>query len=220
METIALKAQKRDLTMSARNLRKTKMVPAEFYGHGMKNLSIQLPYGDIRRAYKQAGGNTIIDLDVEGSSMKALIQNVDYHPVTDEITHVEFINVRMDEAIHTKVKVKLEGLAPAVKDLQGTLVQSIHEIEIKCLPGDLIHEVTLSVDSIIDFTVSLHVSDIKVPEKITVLTDPSLTVATVVAPRDEEEEKPAEAVDLSKIEITSAKPAEEEGADAADKKKE
>lgn len=220
MEQIVLKAQMRDKTVRANSLRRMKLVPAEYYGHGVENMSLQIPYGDIRRAYKQAGENTIIDLDIAGKPVKALVHHVDYHPVTDDITHVEFINVDMGQAIHTRVKIKLEGMPPAVKDMQGTLVQSLHEIEIKCLPADLIHEIILNVEPLVDFNVSLKVSDLKLPEKIKLLTDPSITVATVVAPRDEEEEKPAEEVDLSKIEVTSEKKPEEgaaEGVEAAPK---
>jgi large subunit ribosomal protein L25 len=178
-----------------------------------------MAYGDIRRAYKTAGQNTIIDLDVDGSKKKVLIHHVDYHPVSDDITHVEFINIKMDQAIHTRVKVKLEGTAPAVKELQGTLVQSIHEIEIKCLPGDLIHELVLNVEALVDFNASLHVSDIKLPERITLITDPELTVATV-AQQKAEEEAPAEPVDLSKIEVTTEKKVDDsaEGANSDAKK--
>ncbi len=217
MEQIVLKARVRDKTIRANSLRRMKLVPAEYYGRGVENMSLQIPYGDIRRAYKQAGGNTIIDLDVDGKSLKALVHHVDYHPVTDDISHVEFINVDMSQAIQTRVKIKLEGMPLAVKDLQGTLVQNLHEIEIKCLPSDLIHEVVLNVEPLVDFNISLKVSDLKLPETIKLLTDPSITVATVVAPRDEEEEKPAEEVDLSKIEVTSEKKVEEgaEGAEAA-----
>ncbi len=218
METIVLKAQKRDPKARPNTLRRVKLVPAEFYGRGVENMSLQLAYGDIRRAYKTAGSNTIIDLEVEGGSkQKVLIHNVDYHPVSDDITHVEFINIKMDQAIHTRVKVKLEGIAPAVKELQGTLIQSIHEVEIKCLPGDLIHELTLNVEPLVDFNSSLHVSDIKLPERITLITDPGLTVATVVQQKVEEE-APAEPVDLSKIEVTSEKKVEE-GAEGAEPEK-
>lgn len=214
MDTIVLKAQKRDLKARPNTLRRVKLVPAEFYGRGVENLSLQMAYGDIRRAFKTAGQNTIIDLEIEGASKhKVLIHHVDYHPVSDDITHVEFINIKMDQAINTRVKVKLEGTAPAVKELQGTLVQSIHEIEIKCLPGDLIHELTLNVEPLVDFNASLHVSDIKLPERITLITDPTLTVATV-AQQKVEEEVAAEPVDLSKIEVSSEKKVEE-GADAA-----
>lgn len=220
MDSIVLKAQKRDIKARPNTLRRVKLVPAEFYGRGVENISLQMAYGDIRRAFKTAGQNTIIDLEIEGGSKhKVLIHHVDYHPVSDDITHIEFINIKMDQAINTRVKVKLEGTAPAVKELQGTLVQSIHEIEIKCLPGDLIHELTLNVEPLIDFNASLHVSDIKLPERITLITDPTLTVATV-AQQKAEEEAPAEPVDLSKIEVSSEKKVEEGAADAAPEKKE
>ena len=70
MDTIVLKAQKRDPKARANTLRRVKLVPAEFYGRGVENVSLQMAYGDIRRAYKSAGQNTIIDLDIEGSKKK------------------------------------------------------------------------------------------------------------------------------------------------------
>lgn len=222
MESLLLKAVKRDGSLSAKDIRKMKLIPAEYYGHGVGNLSLSLPYQDFRRTYKKAGGNTIIDLEIEGNGQKkVLVQNVDFHPVSDMFTHVEFINVKMDEEIVTEVPIILEGLAPAVKELQGTLVQSLDNIEVKCLPGDLIHEVKLNVESLVDFNHSLHVSDIVLPPKITLLTNPTTTVATVVAPREEEVETTvAPEVDLSKIEVTTEKKVEEgEATEVSDKKK-
>ncbi len=218
METITLAAQKRDMAITAKDVRKMKMIPAEFYGHGVDNLNLQLDYQAFRRAYKAAGENTIITLEIEGNGKKTvLVHNVDYHPVSDEFQHVEFKNVRMDEAVTTTIPVRLEGTAPAVKDMGGTLVQALDEIEVTCLPKDLIHEFVLSVEGLVDFNTSLRVSDIKVPSTITINTDLEEMVAIVSAPREEEPEAAAEPVDLSKIEVTSEKKEGEEGAAEAKK---
>lgn len=191
MDKATLEASKRDGSVLARHLRQQGLLPAEYYGSGVENLSLQMDYQDFRRLYRKAGENTVIELIVDGDTKTVLVHNVDYDPVSDNFSHVEFINVRMDEEVTTMVPVTLEGQAPAVKELGGTLVQSLNEIEVRCLPGDLIHEVKLDVSSLVDFHSALHVSDITLPETITLLTDVESTVATVSAPREEEPEEVA-----------------------------
>ena len=194
------------------------MIPAEYYGHGIENHSLQMDYQTFRKVYRHAGENTVIDLEIEGGgNKKVLVHRVDYNPVSDRFTYVEFINVRMDEEVTTHVPIVLEGQAPAVKELAGVLVQNLDELEIRCLPGDLIHEVTVSVESLVDFNASVHVADIKVPGKITVITDPETTVATVTPPREEEAEEVPE-MDVASVQVEGEEKAEgEEGEEKAEK---
>lgn len=213
MDSITLSAQLRDTNIKAKYLRKDGLIPAEFYGHGMENQSLQMDYQSFRRVYRKAGENTIIELKVDGGKdAKVLVHRVDHHPVSDDISYVEFINVRMDEKVTTHVPVHLEGQAPAVKELGGVLVQSLDEIEIRCLPGDLIHEVTLSIEPLVDFSSAIHVSDIKVSDKIEILTDLESTVASVSAPREEEPEEAPE-MDVASVEVTGQKEDSEESSE-------
>lgn len=217
MENAVLNVQLRDKSTKAKNLRKQNLIPAEYYGHGVENVSVQMDYQTFRKLYREAGENTIIDLKIDGSGdKKVLVHRVDRHPVSDEIEYVEFINVRLDEKVTTNLPIHLEGQAPAVKELGGTLVQNLDELEIRCLPDDLIHEVTLSLESLVDFHSALHVSDIVVPEKIEVLTDPGRTVATVQPPRAEEEEiAPEDEMGIEDVEVAGEEKEEGE-AEAAE----
>jgi large subunit ribosomal protein L25 len=209
MDQITLNAKVRDLSAKAKIIRREGRLPAEFYGHGVENASIDMDYQEFRKAYRVAGENTVIDLKVEGGEdRKVLVQQLDYDPVTDAFTHVEFINVRMDEEVTTNVPIILEGQAPAVKELAGMLMQNIDELEIRCLPGNLIHEIKVNVESLVDFNSSIHVSDIELPETITVMTDPERTIATVTPPREEEVEEAPE-VDVASVEVEGE--AKEEG---------
>lgn len=215
MEQTAFTAQIRDLSVKAKNLRKKDLIPAEYYGRGIKNISLQLDYQSFRKMYRKAGSNTVITLQVEGDGTKnVLIHVVDRDPVTNNYSHVEFINVRMDEEVTAMVPVRLEGIAPAVRDFGGVLIQSMDEIEISCLPADLIHEVVLSVESLAEINSGLHVSDIKLSDKIKILSDPESSVAMVAAPR-EEEVAAATAPAAGEVEITTAKEGEEGAAPAA-----
>jgi large subunit ribosomal protein L25 len=220
MDKSVLKAETRDKSVKANAIRRQGLIPAEYYGRGIENLSLQMDYQEFRKLYREAGENTIIELKVEGSDdKKVLVHQVTYDPVSDEFTHVEFINVRMDEEVTTHVAIHLEGQAPAVKELAGVLMQNLDQLEVRCLPGNLIHEVTVSIESLVDFNAAVHVSDITVPETITVLTDPDTTVATVTAPREEElEELPEE--DVAGVEVEGEEGAEGEEGEGGDEKKE
>lgn len=191
MDKIILDAQTRDLTVKAKDLLVKGFVPVVFYGRGLKNLDLQVDYRFFRKVYKRAGNNTIIELKVDGkSSLDVLVHDVQYNPVTDEIMHVDFINVRMDEAIHTEIPLKLVGTAIAVKDLGGTLTSNLDVVKVKCLPKDLVHVIEVSIEPLVDFHTSIRVKDLVVPSGITVLTGADEVVATVVPMREEKEEVP------------------------------
>ncbi len=212
MEILALNLQTRDKSEKVKDLRKSNIIPAEFYGKGVENKSLQVDYQTFRRLFRQAGGNTVLELHVDDGKEKynALVHEVSYHPVTDVITHIEFINVSMNEEIHTHIPLKLVGMAPAVKELAGVLVNNLDQIEVKCLPKDMIHDIEVNIESLVDFTNSIHVGDLNVPSKITVLTPADQLVVSVIAPRVEVE-APVEAV---------AAPAEGAAAPAEGEKKE
>lgn len=189
MDVVTLEIKTRDKNIKAKDYLKDGMIPVEFYGSGVENKSLKVDYQTFRRLYNRAGSNTVIELDVDGKEkIKALVHEVNYHPVNDTIMHVDFINVRMDEEIHTSIPLKGHGVASAVKELAGILVTNLNEVEVKCLPGDLIHLIEYSIEPLIDFHSYVRVKDLQVPGTIKVLTDPETIVASVVAPKIEEEQ--------------------------------
>lgn len=214
MEKVSFTAQPRDKSVKAKVLRRKNLIPAEYYGRNVENMSLQVGYQDFRRLYKKAGSNTVIDLEVEGKGMKnVLIHNVEVHPVTDQYIHIEFINVRMDQEVNTNIPVRLEGTAPAVKELGGTLIQNLDEVEVTCLPKDLVHEIVVNIESLVDFNSSITVADLKVPAGITIVNEPDASIAYVTQPQEEEVAPvEGEAPSAADVEITTEKK-EEEGAE-------
>lgn len=189
MDTVVLRAQKRDKSVKAKHLLWEKVLPAEIYGSGLENVSVQMDYQEFRKAYIAAGENTVIDLTVEGTApRKVLVQKVDFEPVSGNMRHVDFMNVNMKKEVHTHIPLEFVGVAPAVKDFGGILMHNTSELEVKCLPGDLVHSIEVDISGLVDFGISIHVKDIKIPAGLTVLTDEELTVATVSAPKVEVEE--------------------------------
>lgn len=193
MDTFLLEAQSRPQNLSAKSLRGQSKIPAELYGKGIENVHLALPQKLFSGVFKKAGETNLVDLDVDGGSkkFKVLIHSIQLHPVSDEVIHVDFINVRMDQKITTRVPVKLVGVAPVIKEFGGLVSIQMHEIEIRCLPSDLIHELQVDISSLKTFRDSIHISNLIIPERIEVLSDKSRTVVSVLAPKKEEETTPA-----------------------------
>lgn len=189
METVKLKAKKRDLNIKAKDYRKDGFITAEYYGAGVENISLAIDYQDFRRAYRAAGKSTVLELEVEGEKMVyALVHEVDYDPVSDKYMHVDLIHVDLDKEITARIPFVFVGEAPAVRELQGTFVSALDGVEVKCLARDLISAIEVDISGLVDFSAVIRVSDLKIPENITVISGADEAVATVSPPKEEEEE--------------------------------
>jgi large subunit ribosomal protein L25 len=218
METVALTAHKREAGTRPRDLRREHKVPGVFYGFGKENLSLVLDYIEFRNAYRDAGQNTIIELDIDGEKMKVLVHDVQYDPVHDTFAHVDFVNVRMDREIQTSVPIKFVGEAPAVKNLGGVLNTTREVVEIKCLPDRLMHEFEVDISGLADFHNAIHVSDLTVPEGVIILDDVELTLVTVNAPAEEEVDEPVVAEGAEGAEVEEGAAEDGEAAEGGDDK--
>ncbi len=196
MDKMTLDVQSREEGTKAKKLLASGLIPIEFYGKGTENMSLQVDYQAFRKLFRFAGTNTIISLNIDGGKSKVdtIVHDVNYHPITDKIIHVDFVKVKMDEFVYTKIPIVLTGVAPAVKELGGTLMHNLDELEVKCLPGDLIHNIEVSIEPIVDFNSFIRVKDLSVPDTLEVLGDPEEVVVTAVPPRVEEEPEVVEEV--------------------------
>src|SRR3989338_9877331 len=195
MEILSLDVQSRDKSLKARDLLRSNLIPLEYYGRGVGNKSLQVDYQTFRKLFRIAGSNTVIELNVDGKEkINVLVHEIQQNPITDTITHVDFINVKMDQELQTNIPFEFVGDAPAVRELAGILTHHLNEVEVKCLPKYLVHNIVVDVTTLVDFNVFVRIKDLVVPEGITILNDPEAIVANVVPPRIEEEPvAPAEA---------------------------
>ncbi|QQR55257.1 50S ribosomal protein L25 [Candidatus Peregrinibacteria bacterium] len=220
MDKATLSASVRDKSVLAKNLRRASLIPVEYYGKGIENMSLTVNYGDFRRLYRTAGMNTVIELDVDGKGKKnVIVHRVDTHPVTDDIAYVELINVRMDQEITANVPLRLEGQSPAVRDTGAILIQNMDEVEVTCLPAYLPHEIVVNIESLVDLGSSIHVSDLVAPANVKITADSEASVISLTV-ANEEEVAPVEAVDVSTVEVTTEKKDEGAAEGAATEKKE
>ncbi|PIZ00350.1 50S ribosomal protein L25 [bacterium (Candidatus Howlettbacteria) CG_4_10_14_0_8_um_filter_40_9] len=211
----ALAAQKREITgKKVSSLRRNGLIPAVIYGKNIDSVNISMNIAEFNKIYKDAGGNTIVLVKIEGENDKnVLIHRVDKDGVSGYVIHADLYEVKMTEKITAKVPLNFTGDSKAVREMDGMLITNKNEVEVECLPGDLIHDIEVNIETLDDFEKAIHISDLKVPQGVVVLDEPEETVATVEPPRSEEEMAELEEVVEEVIpEVEGEKAAEGEGA--------
>ena len=176
-----------------RRLRVQGQIPGVVYGPAKEAVAVSVSPRDIATILRSATGeNTLFDLDLEGGRRKVLIKDYQLEPVKGHLLHADFYEVALDKLLHVTVHVELQGVPVGVKVQGGVLDFITRELEVECLPGDIPEKIVVDV-SALEMGKHLRVSDLQVPEKVTVLTEPDNVVAHVVAPRAEEAPVVAEA---------------------------
>jgi large subunit ribosomal protein L25 len=193
MEQIELKAEPRQISgKHVKQLRAEGYVPAVLYGSKIKATPIQIASKPLQKALAQAGGNTLIALQVgDKKPVLALAREVQRDTLRHHILHADFYQVVMTEKITVEVPLVFVGDAPAVKD-GGILVHGLDAVEVQCLPADVPHSIEVDLSSLNDFHSRVSVADLHLPPAITMLSEPESLVAHIEAPRKAEEEEVVE----------------------------
>jgi large subunit ribosomal protein L25 len=220
MANIEVKAQQREeVGNKVQKLRKKGLIPAVLYGRKFASVAISVEAKEFKKKVlaSGAGRNLIFTLQLnrggKTEAVSAITQTIQRDFLTDDILHLDFMHILMDEAIKTRVPVELVGMPTGVKDDGGVLVHGLRDIEIKCLPGDIPDKFTIDVAAL-KINDSLHVSDLKVSDKITILSPAAEMIATVSAPTKEEEVLPTAAAPAEGEAAAAGTPAAAEGAAA------
>ena len=222
METLVISAQARELKEEkANNLRGQGYIPGIVYGNKKENKCIKINEVEFKKVFSEAGESTLIDLIVNDENCgKVVINDYQTDPVTDKIIHFDLYQVRMDKEIIAKVPINFIGESPAEKSEGGILVKSHDIFEIKCLPGDLIHDIEVDLSSLGSIDDIIRVKDLKISDKVEILSDPEVVVITVSAPRTEQElEDLEEKVEENVEGVEGAEEKTEEGEEKKEDKK-
>lgn len=186
-------------TRPSRRLRREGLVPAVVYGRGGEPTPVTVGYRDLRAALTtEAGLNAILNLEVDGQTVLAIVKDIQRHPVRNEVAHVDFIRVSRDVAVTVEVPVVLEGDATRVVAHDGTVEQVLHTLTISAKPGSIPNEITIDVSGL-DVGDAIRVGDVTLPPGSTTEVDPEepIVIAQHSAVLDEVEaldEAAAEAV--------------------------
>jgi len=189
-----LKVKNRNQEESAKYLRAAGIVPAVVYHKGRQGVNLSINSIQLSKLYEEAGESSLVDLMFEdGSVKKVLIHEVQRDPVKDKIIHIDFYEVDLKEKLTAAVKLEFIGEAPIVKTSGGVVVKHIDEVEIECLPTDLLHEIKVDLSVLDSFTSVIYVKDLAVPPVVKILNDPEEIVVNVAEPKEEEAEEAAAA---------------------------
>jgi large subunit ribosomal protein L25 len=209
-ESVLLVAQARDKvgTHQARRLRKQGLIPAVVYGHKEETLSLSVQGEDVYRAIRR--GVRIVDLQAGGKTEKALIRDVQWDHLGQDVLHVDFARVSADERIAIEVRLEIRGTAPGVAQ-GGVLDQPLHTLKVECPALSPPESVRVNVGEL-QLGQAVHVKDLKLPDGVAALNDPDTVVVHVTQKAVVEEvAAPAAAPTSTEPEVIGRKAGEEEG---------
>jgi large subunit ribosomal protein L25 len=213
-EEIQLDAQPRTITgKQVRQLRRNGFVPIVLYGGHISSSPFQAQERLLRAVLSRAGHNRLIYLNLGDSTPRiVLAREVQREPITGKLLHVDLQEVSLTEKMTLDVPIALRGTSPAVTRGEGLVIHGLEEVSIRVLPTDMIPEIVVDVSVLKNVNEALYVSDLKVDDKIEILTDPEELIAKIIPVREETitEEVPAAAAEVEVI--GRAKKEEEEAA--------
>jgi len=219
MKSVALKAYPRSQVQRAEvtKLRRAGRVPATIYGRQAAPQNLEVSHEEISELlHHSVSENLLLDLTVEKDARAkrlALLQQIQHHPLTGKVIHVDLHEVAENEKITVSVPVETTGEAAGVKTGGGSLTHVLLKLKVRSLPKDLPEQITIDVTAL-EIGKSIHLGDIVAPAGVQILGDKHLTVVSVAAPRAEEEVAVTAAVPAAgDVEMTKEK--KEEGAEGA-----
>nr|ADI19369.1 ribosomal protein l25 (general stress protein ctc) [uncultured Chloroflexi bacterium HF0500_03M05] len=191
MDTLNLKLSPREVKgKKVKRLRQAGVVPVHFFGGDIESQALQVEARVLRRLVKSAGTNIPITVEVEGQDGENIcfIREVQRHPVTEDLLHVDFLRVDVSQTVTANVPIILDGSAPAVENSGGTLIQPLQTLVVESLPMNIPAAIHVDVSDLDDFEKSIRVRDVQVSSGVTLLADLGEMITRVLPPRVDEPE--------------------------------
>ena len=211
-EKLNVDIRKEHGTSAARRARLQNKVPAIVYHSGVEATPLSVDKISLNKALRT--GQMIFEVNVEDKNQFVLVKEIQYHPVTDEIIHIDFQKVKEDEKISLEVTIRSAGEAQGVK-LGGLLVQMLNSVTIKCKPAEIPEFLEIDVTDM-EMNTNLFVKDITLPEDVEMITAEDIAVVSVQEPKEEKEEEVVEAAEMDEAEESSSDQEEAQGEESGD----
>ena len=183
-EKLNVDIRKEHGTSAARRTRLQNKVPAVVYHSGIEATPLSVDKISLNKALRT--GQMIFEVNVEDKNQFVLVKEIQYHPVTDEIIHIDFQKVKEDEKISLEVAIRSTGEAQGVK-LGGLLVQMLNSVTVKCRPAEIPEFLEIDVTDM-EMSTNLFVKDITLPSDVEMITAQDIAVVSVQEPKQEAEE--------------------------------
>ena len=210
MDKVVLEATKRTVTgRKVNGLRREGYLPAVMYGTNFDSTPVLLNLHETTLKLRHVSSSTIVYINLEGKQYATLIQDKQRNFIQGSLSHLDFRVIDMNVVIKAMVPLTFVGEAPVIRTFGGYLMTELNEVEVEALPGDLPETIEVDVTSLTDYDVHISVADLKVSDKVSILSDPELIIA-LVSPMAEEEEVTGEAAAAEPEIIERGKKEEEE----------
>lgn len=209
---LSLEVQPRDKKEAGEAVRARGVVPAVFYGPKEDSTAVAIDARKLESTWKQAGETTIITLKGAGADKETLIKDVQVHPVTGQLLHVDFYVLEKGKKVEIAVPLHFVGEAPAEK-AGHIVVKALHEIEIEVAPAELPHSLDVDISTLQNVGDQIIVGDIKLPPSAELKTGPEEIVVSITEFKEEKVEEPAAPAEG---EVPATEGAAAEGAPAAE----
>ena len=180
MKSIAISGSARQNVgkRDAKELRYQGLVPAVLYG-GKEQTALAVSAADLKPVLYTADV-IIVELNVDGQTKRAIVQDAQFHPLTDLVTHVDFLELFDDKEVSLNIPIKLTGTSPGVK-MGGKLVQKLRNLRVKALPANLPQEIEVPMESL-EVGKSYRVAQVQL-ENAKVLNNSDDTIVSVIMSR-------------------------------------
>jgi len=179
MQTFTFKAEPRDMAKKAKQTRKEGKIPAVMYGPDIQE-HFSVLHNDIKHLIFTPDFK-VGEVELSGQSHKCIVKDIQWHPMTDEIRHIDFLALKEGTKVKVEVPVKFKGVSPGVK-AGGALMQMMRRVKVKLDPKDLISELFIDISSLA-LGESVRVKDIELPADVELMVNSAVPVATVEVPR-------------------------------------
>lgn len=214
MEHVELRTETRSVFgRKVKQLRAEALIPAVIYGPDLVGKSIQIQERSLFKTLQQAGSTALINLFVDDESKPhvVLAREVQRDPLTNRVLHVDFYEVRLTETVRTTPRIEIVGESPIVKSGEAVLIHGMNEVEVECLPTDLISSIPVDISVLETMDDNVLVGDLPVPDSVTIIADPGDVVVSVVpvlvALEEEEElEEVIEGEEIAEVDEAEAEP--------------
>ena len=185
-QSLSFEASPRELVgKGVKELRRAGIIPIHVYGSGLDYLNLQADAASVRSIVAEAGTNIPVTVSVKAleATLFSFIREVQRHPLTEAILHVDFLQVPLTQTMTADVPITIIGESPAMRYMGGVLNQALQSLQVESLPLDVPMSAEVDISVLKDFDSSIYVSDIDLGPKVTVLSGPDEMIARVNAPR-------------------------------------
>ena len=175
-------------TGSAREIRRNGKIPANYYYHGESNQNLIIDKKIFLHAVKS--GQRVFECEINGETVFTMIKDAQYHPVTEDVIHIDLMRVRRDQKMTVSIPIILEGESVGASE-GGIVTQATNTVEIECLPTDVPENLIADI-SALELNSAMTAVDLVLPTDVSLVSPEETTIVTCNPPKAEVEPEPEE----------------------------